>query len=105
MGTGKGTLLMPKQFIFNEIGRQCRAINFYQSPIFPQTRVMNSPGDQLFAGACLTQDEDRGIAAGNLSYFMEDVPHRLALTDNGLMVVLVLDLLKKIGPFRLQLFF
>lgn len=62
---------MTKQFAFDEVCRQRRAVNFYQGPIFPQTEVMNSPCNQLLAGTRLTEDQHRGVAAGNLFYFFE----------------------------------
>ena len=66
---------------------------------------MNGPGDQLFAGPGLPENQDDRIAAGNLFNLIEHVIEPVTLTDNVLMVVLQLDFLLQIRPLGFKLVF
>src|ERR1700752_3699734 len=60
-GPGEGAFLVAKKLAFQKIQRDRRAIHFHKRPPAPRAEVVNRVGDQLFAGACFSLDQDGGV--------------------------------------------
>src|SRR5246127_3248106 len=52
--------LVAKKLAFQKIQRDRRAIHSHKRPSAPRAEVVNRVGDQLFAGACFSLDQDGG---------------------------------------------
>ena len=57
---------------------------------------MNGTGDQLLAGAGLALDQDRALAAGDQRQGLEEPLHVVALRDDVLELVALLELLPQL---------
>jgi hypothetical protein len=58
---GERAPLMPKQFAFEQPGRNSRAVHFYEWALRAPAGLMDSGRDQLFADASLTKDHHSRI--------------------------------------------
>src|SRR5579863_3273197 len=57
-GPCERAFLMAKKLAFQKIQRDGRAIHSHKRPSGPRAEVVNRVGDQLFAGACFSLDQD-----------------------------------------------
>jgi hypothetical protein len=60
-GAGKCAPFMAEEFALNQAGGNRCAVEFDKGPIPPRTQVVDCPGDQLFSGSRLTEDQYAGI--------------------------------------------
>src|ERR1700740_1678564 len=60
-GPGECTFLVAKELAFQKIQRDRRTIHFHKRPPAPGAEVVDRVGDQLFAGACFSLDQDGGV--------------------------------------------
>jgi hypothetical protein len=97
-GTGKGPFFVTEEFAFDQIGRNCGAVDLDKGLLGPMAVVVDGVGHQFLAGAAFPPDQDGGIAFGHLGDHLEDFPHLVAVADNVGNAVLVLQLLQE-PPF------
>src|SRR5208337_4415713 len=56
---GKGAFFVAEKFAFEQAGRDRRAIDLDEGALPPPAQVVDGPGDHLFAGPCLSQNQHR----------------------------------------------
>ena len=54
---GKGAPLMAEQLVFEQLGRQRRAVDGNKRMVDPRAPLVDGPGQHLFAGAALAQQQ------------------------------------------------
>ena len=99
---------MPHQFAFEQGLRHGSAVDGHEGLVATGALHMNSSGDQLFAGAAFTLDQNSaGITLGDLAHHVEHLLHMAAVTDNVFDAELafmggaqVSDLLAKLTGFE-----
>jgi len=65
-GTGKGTFFMAEQLGFDQRLGECAAVHRDERPVAPAAEVVDMPCDQLLARAGFANDQDAGLAGGDL---------------------------------------
>src|SRR5262245_26122409 len=63
---------MPKEFILKEMVRQCPAVDRNKRFASPRALIMDGPGDKLFPGARLADDQNSGINVRDAPKHVED---------------------------------
>ena len=91
--TGEGSLLMAKQFAFQERFGECRTCDDDKRFVPARAIVMNGLGEQFLARAGLAKDEHRHIGFTHLVHELENPVHPLVPADDTAEAVLVPDLL------------
>jgi len=71
-GPGEGTLLMSEELAFQQIERDCRAAQRYERASPAPAYIVNGAGNHLFARACLSENQNRGIGWRHALYPRED---------------------------------
>ena len=74
-GTREGPFFVSKQFALKEVFRYRRAIDCNEPACTSGGQLVQAACQHLFAGAALTQQHDRGIAAGHLLYSATNTQH------------------------------
>jgi hypothetical protein len=92
-----------EQLAFDQVRRQGSAVDFDQGPGVAGTQLVNRPGDEFFAHAGLTQNQDRGVGGGDLLDPEKDGLEDIALPDDLVEVVRSLDFFAQIKVFCLEL--
>ncbi len=94
-GPGKGPALVTKEIALQQAGRHRRAVHLDHPPRIAPAEVVDRPGDQLFAGAGLAEDQYRAVAVGHHLHLLKHAEHRLAAPDD--LPELALDVVKLLG--------
>ncbi len=94
---------MAKEFAFDQVRRQSRAVHFDQGPGVTGAPLMNGPGDKFLAHTGFTEQQDGRVGGGDLLRPEEDGLEDVTLADDPVDVVLSLDLFAQIDVFRLEL--
>ena len=74
-GAGEGALLVAEDLAFEKRFGQGAAVDLHVDLVRPRGVALDGIGDQFLAGAALALDEDRGLAAGDLTDLLEDLLH------------------------------
>ena len=82
VGAGEGAFFMSEEFGFDQVFRDSGAVYGDQRGLFARALFVHSPGDQLLAGAGLTEDKYGGIGGGDAGDAAEDLVHGGAGTDH-----------------------
>jgi hypothetical protein len=72
---------MPEEFALDQILGQRAAVDRHERSFAAQTLFVNRAGDQLLAGAGLTEDEDRRFRRGDAFDQGSHLLHRAGLAD------------------------
>jgi hypothetical protein len=88
-----------KQFAFDQVRRQGRAVDFNQGPRVAGAQLLNRPRDEFLAHAGFTEKQDRGVGGGDLLDPEEDGLEDIALPDDLVEVVRPLDLFVLLSQF------
>ena len=83
---------MTEQFAFDEICRQCRAVDLDERILRPEAVVMDGVGHQFLAGSTFPANQHRGVAFAHLGDHLEHVPHFVAVPDDPGDVVFIFKL-------------
>ena len=104
---GEGPPAVPEELGLEEILGDRAAVDGDEGQRRAAGASVDGARDELLAGAALSRDEDRRLEVGDLRDRPEDVEHLLALREDGLELVLLVDLLSQgavLAPQRLALF-
>ena len=99
-GAGECTFHMAKERGFEQVSRHGAGIHRNKRAVLARRIGMDGLGDQLFAGAALALNQNRRAAGRNLRDQVENLQHGLALADNILEVIALLQ-----GALKLLVFF
>src|SRR6202000_98865 len=95
-GAGESTLLMSKEFTFQQAGGNGRAIEFHEGIAMARAEIVDGPCNQFFAGACFTADQHGGISLSNRFDFGQHAAQRCAvaydLLETGFVRNVFLDM-------------
>jgi len=67
---------MPKELILEEMVRQCPAVDRNKRFASARALIMDGPGDKLFPGAGLADDQNGGINVRDAPKYLEDAQKR-----------------------------
>ena len=95
-GVGERALHVAEQLRLDKIGRQRAAVDHDVGPFSPGAEVVDRPGQQLLARAARSLDEHRALARRDVRQDGEDLLEGLALADDVLERVSILDLPPKL---------
>jgi hypothetical protein len=99
---GERTLFTAKELAFNEIRRQCRAVDRYHWPVLAGTPAVDSPCYHSLAGAGLTKEKNCRILGRHLLDPEEYIRDGIALPDDLTEVVLTGDHLVQVDVLSLE---
>ncbi len=77
----KGALFKTKEFAFQQRAGNCGAVHFYKRAAGPRRSVVDEPCQDLFAGAALTEDQNRNIQRSGPLDSLPHGLHRLRRTE------------------------
>src|SRR4051812_28408359 len=101
---GERALLVAKELRLDQILGNRGAVDLDERPLRPFAVVVNCIGNQFFAGAVFTLDQDVRFAGRNTLDQLEQLLHLLAFADDVLEFVAVLQLLLELFVFVNQRF-
>ena len=100
----KGSLLVPEELAFQEAGRNGGAVQLHKRARPPAAQVMDRAGDQLFACAGLSLNQDGRVGWCDDLDLVEHLPERGALADDLFEVVFGANFILEVQLFLVQLF-
>ncbi len=74
---------MPKQFAFQEPGRNSGTVQLDKILVAPRTHHVNRERDPLFSRARLARDQDRGVRIGHDGHIFEHALERRAVSHDA----------------------
>ena len=81
VGPGEGPFAMAEQFAFDQIFRQCAAVDRHERHFGPQALIVHRPGDQFLARAGFAEDQHGRVGRRNLGDQPADLLHFLRIAD------------------------
>ncbi len=91
-GAGERALLEPEQLRLEQLGRQRRAVHFYERLVLAQRLLVQRAGDELFADAALAANQHRHVGVGDALDQVADLGHLLAVAEEHRVARLLLEL-------------
>ena len=82
IGAGECSLLMSEQFAFQQILWQSGAVDGQERFLVAETMRVDSPCNQILAGACFALDQNIGVGADDFLQRNEELLHRFARPQN-----------------------
>ncbi len=82
-GPGKGALLMTKQLAFQQLGRNCPAVDRHKRRVAALGVVVQIARHHFLAGAGLAEDQHTGIGIGHLLHHLAHMLDRTTGTDQA----------------------
>jgi hypothetical protein len=92
-GAGEASLHVAEELALEEVLRQRAAVDRNERIVRPAAAVMDRPRDELLPRAALAADENRAVGIGHLVHEAEHPLDLLALADDLLEIVPLLELL------------
>ena len=74
VGAGEGPALVAEQLALDQLLGERGAVERHVGPLGPGARMVDRAGDELFAGAALAGDEDRGLCRCHLGRAVQSLP-------------------------------
>src|ERR1019366_4997859 len=99
-GAGEGALHVAEECGLQQVRRHGASVHGDEGAVAARRVHVDGFGDQLFAGAAFALQQHRGTAGRHLRHQVEDAQHGLALADDVLEVVALLE-----GALQLDDFF
>src|SRR5579862_5138576 len=82
---GERALLVSKQFAFQQRTGNGRAIDLYKGAGLPWRHAVDESGNDVFAGAALTLNEDGHVGASHAVESFSDRAHDFGMTEDNLL--------------------
>ena len=98
-GSGEGSFFVAEEFAFDQAGGDGGAVQFHEGRVGAAGEAMDGAGDQFFAGAGFTLNQDRGIGGCGGLNLLEDAAKGGAGADDFIEAVFAADFLFEINFF------
>src|SRR5208282_946593 len=79
VGSGEGSLFVSEQFALQKGSRDRRAVYLDEGSALPGRKAVDHAGDDVFAGATLSVNQDGDVGAGDLVHAGAESLHRFGL--------------------------
>ena len=101
-GSGEGALFMAEEFAFEDLRGESGAVDGNQLGGGAAAEVMHGAGDEFFAGAAFTFDQNRGARGRDLLDGVDDLFHGVRLAEDAMDGEFAFDLLAELLVFLFQ---